>query len=291
MIQRWIEQWGVDETIELCKHNNKRPVISVRFNHLLADEDMLFTMMDENGILYEVHSDFPEFIRIKDFSEFRKLDFLRKGWVSVQDISTGIPVRLLDPQPGERILDMCAAPGGKSSFIAEKMQNQGFLLSMEKHPNRASQLKDNLKRLGVNIASIVAADATAFPITEKFDKILLDAPCSGFGVLSKRVDLRWKRTQQDVENLQKLQLRLLDVAANEVADGGLIVYSTCSVETDENERVVEKFLEKHPEFTTESLEGLLPDKFLWKKTSVRTFPHRHQMDGSYAVRLRKITQN
>ena len=144
---------------------------------------------------------------------------------------------------------------------------------------------------GIIISPFEPSKIPAFPITEKFDKILLDAPCSGFGVLSKRVDLRWKRTQQDVENLQKLQLRLLDVAANEVADGGLIVYSTCSVETDENERVVEKFLEKHPEFTTESLEGLLPDKFLWKKTSVRTFPHRHQMDGSYAVRLRKITQN
>ncbi len=288
MVQRWIEQWGVDDAIELCKNNNQRPTITVRLNNLLANSDSFFKMMDENGIEYEAHEEFSEFIRIKNFSEFRKLDFLKNGWVSVQDISTGIPVRLLDPQPGDKILDMCAAPGGKSGFIAEKMQNQGFLLSMEKHPNRASQLRENLKRLGVQNGSVIAADATHLPLNEKFDKILLDAPCTGFGVLNKRVDLRWKRKPQDLENLQRLQRKLLEVAADIVDVNGIVVYSTCTIETDENERIIEKFLEQHPGFKLENLVGELPDKYLWNHTSVRTFSHRHQMDGSFAVRLRKV---
>jgi 16S rRNA (cytosine967-C5)-methyltransferase len=287
LVQRWIEQWGVDDAIKLCQYNNERPTISIRLNHLLADAQSFFKIMDENNIAYEAHPDFPEFIWISDFSEFRKLDFMQKGWVSVQDVSTGIPVRLLNPQPGEKVLDMCAAPGGKSGYIAEKMHNQGLLISMEKHPNRASQLRDNLKRWNARVAFVIAADAINFPVKEKFDKVLLDAPCTGFGVLNKRVDLRWKRSLQDIENLQRLQLKLLEIATEVLEINGVIVYSTCTIETDENERVVEKFLQNHPEFELENLAGEFADKYLWNQTMVRTFPHRHDMDGTFAVRLRK----
>jgi len=288
MVQRWIEQWGVDETIELCKANNDRPRLSVRINYLQADPDTFFKTLVENNISYETHPDFPEFVWIDHFSEFRKLDFLKKGWVSVQDISTGIPVRLLNPQPGDTVLDMCAAPGGKSGFIVDRMKNNGMLLALDRHHNRAVQLQDNLKRLGGGIAYVVAADSIQVPSAQKFDKILLDAPCSGFGVLNKRVDLKWKRTAQDIENMQRLQLQLLGSAAEAVRPDGIIVYSTCTLEPEENEQVVEKFFQGHRDFILDDLTGEIPEKYLWHKNYVRTFPQRHQMDGSFVTRLRKI---
>ncbi len=290
MIQRWIEQWGVDETTHLCRANNERPRLSVRLNRLLADREKFFDILQENNIGFEVHPDFPEFVWIDDFSEFRKLDFLKKGWVAVQDVSTGIPVRLLDPQPGELVLDMCAAPGGKAGYIAEKMNNQGTLMALEKHSNRSRLLQDNLKRLGIQNAFVVTADATHIPSAHKFDRILLDAPCTGLGVLSKRVDLKWKRTIDDIKNMQGIQLRLLDSAAKALKVGGVLVYSTCTIEVEENETVVHRFLEQYSDFVLDNLSGEIPQTYLWEKDMVRTFPHRHHFDGSFAVRLRKVAR-
>lgn len=288
LLQRWIEYWGIDEVTRLCAWNNSRPRISVRINNLIADRDLFFKQLDENNIQYQVHPDFPDFVWINDFSEFRKLDLIRKGWVSVQDVSTGLPVLALDPQPGELVLDMCAAPGGKSSHIAEKMKNTGRLVSMDRYPGRVAVLRENLRRYEVQNAIVLSADGIMLPFKEKFDRILLDAPCTGFGVLNKRVDLRWKRSVADIENMQKIQLNLLKSAADAVKVGGIIVYSTCTIEPEENEQVVEKFLREFPEFRIEKLKGIIPDKYLWEKCCVRTFPHRHQMDGGYVARLRRL---
>ncbi len=290
LVQRWIEEWGVDHTIRLCVANNERPTLAVRINYLQAHPETLFKSLEEAEVDHEVHPDFPEFVRIKDFSEFRKLDFLRRGWVSVQDVSTGIPVRLLNPQPGEKVLDMCAAPGGKAGYIGERMNNLGTLVCFEKHHSRACLLRDNLQRLGISHSLIVATDALQMPVEYQFDKILLDAPCTGFGVLSKRVDLKWKRTAQDIENMQQIQLQLLEAAARVLRIGGKLVYSTCTITPEENEQVVERFLKIHPEFERDSLKDDLPQKYLWDGYSVRTFPHVHDMDGSFAVRLTKTTR-
>ncbi len=287
MVQRWIEQFGIDETLELCKANNRRPKVTVRINKLLADEEILFRSLEEYGVAVERHPDFPEFLIVNDFSEFRKTDLLRKGWVSVQDVSTAFPVYLLDPRPSETVLDMCAAPGGKAGFILERLQGQGMLMALDKHVNRAQALAENLKRYGGEHFLVLAADATRLPTRKQFDKVLLDAPCTGLGVLSKRVDLKWKRTLQDIENMQKLQNEMLNSAAGAVKPGGLLVYSTCTIEREENEEVIEQFLGRRPQFRKESLEEIVPHKYLWDKGSIRTFPHKHGMDGSFAVRLRK----
>ncbi|RMG66339.1 MAG: 16S rRNA (cytosine(967)-C(5))-methyltransferase RsmB [Calditrichaeota bacterium] len=287
LLQRWVEFWGIDEAMKLCEANNQRPRIYGRINSLQANREVVFKILEENSIQYQIHPDFPEFLAIDNFSEFRKLDLMRKGWISIQDVSTGIPVRLLQPRPGETILDMCAAPGGKSNYIAELMNNKGRLVTLERHLHRAKMLADNLRRFGVDCATTVCADALACPTTLRFDRILLDAPCSGLGVLQKRVDLKWKRSQQDIENMSQLQLRLLDCAAQLLKPGGRLVYSTCTIDPQENEQVVQQFLETHPEFVSEELSGELPAQYLWSKCFVRTFPHRHKMDGSFAVRLYK----
>ena len=213
---------------------------------------------------------------------------MKKGWVSVQDVSAGIPVTLLNPQPGETILDMCAAPGGKAGYIAEKMRDEGFIIAIERHYSRAKFLDENLTRLGTRVTNIICADSLQLPLKIQFDKILIDAPCTGFGVLNKRVDLKWKRTMHDIENMKRLQIQLLESAARVVKPDGIIVYSTCTIDPEENEQVINAFLDKNTGFRLEAPEKNIPNEYLADKYFVRTFPHRHNLDGTFAARLRKI---
>jgi 16S rRNA (cytosine967-C5)-methyltransferase len=288
LIRRWVDQWGLDDTMAMCEYNNARPRLTVRVNKLkMQDIDRFITEMQNSGIAFEQHPFFPEFFWIDNFGEFRKLHYLSGGFVCVQDISTSLPVRLLAPHPDETVLDMCAAPGGKSSLIAEQMQNKGLLIALEKHFPRARSLKDNLSRLGVNIAEVVNADALKPPFQVKFDRILVDAPCSGLGVINKRVDLKWKRTLEEIEQMHQLQIDLLETAAALLKDGGVLVYSTCTIEPRENEDSVAEFLDKHPEFVKDDITQFVPSVYCWSKNVVRTFPHKHKMDGSFAVRLIK----
>ncbi len=287
LVQRWIEYWGIDEVSKLCEANNSRPRLAVRINEAQADREIFFKSLDENGVRYEVHPEFSNFVWIDNFQEFRKLDFLIKGWVYVQDISTGLPVKVLDPQPGEIVLDMCAAPGGKTGLAGEMMKNSGTILALDRHFSRMHLTRDNLQRLGLSNFAVITADSQNLPSNVKFDRILIDAPCSGFGVLSKRVDLKWKRTEQDILNMKSVQLALLDSAAGYVKENGVIVYCTCTIEPEENEGVVREFLKLHPGFELESLEGTIDSRYLRDKYFVETFPHKHGMDGSFAARLRK----
>ena len=287
IVQRWIEYWGIDEVKFLCEANNSRPRLAVRINESRADRDTLFRLLDENQISHQIHDDFRNFVWIDNFQEFRKLDLISRGWVSVQDISTGIPVLLLDPQPGERILDMCAAPGGKAGFLAEKLGGKGKLFALDRHSTRLNVLSENFRKLGYSAYNIIVADATTLPLRGTFDKILIDAPCSGFGVLNKRVDLKWKRTEQDIKNMKNLQLELLKAAALALKIGGKLVYSTCTIEPEENEEVVKDFIKNHPEFEMIDLRDLVPVSYISDHYFIRTFPHKHQMDGSFAALLHK----
>ncbi len=287
LVQRWIEYWGIDEVTLLCQANNERPHISVRLNEQLADRDVFFKTLDENQITYRIHGDFLNFVWVDNFQDFRKLDFIKRGWVSIQDVSTGIPVILLDPQPGEMVLDMCAAPGGKTGFIAEKMNGKGTLVAMDRYVARLRTLEENMNRLQYRPVYTVAADATALPTRQKFNKILLDVPCSGFGVIRKRVDLKWKRSEDDINNMKELQLKLLEEAALSLAAGGRMVYSTCTIEPEENERNIRHFLKNHPEFELIKIKDQVPEKYISDMYFVYTFPHKHHMDGSFAAVLQK----
>jgi 16S rRNA (cytosine967-C5)-methyltransferase len=287
LIQRWIEYWGIDEVSLLCEVNNSRPRIWVRVNETETNLETLCGLLDENNIQYKKHEDFSNFLVIDNFQEFRKLDFLTKGLVSVQDVSTCLPVLIMDPQAEDLILDMCAAPGGKTGYISEKLQNAGHVFAMDRHHSRIKVLFTNMVRMRSSNCYAVTGDALSLPVKVKFDKILIDAPCSGFGVLNRRVDLKWKRTEQDIMNMKNLQLSLLEAAIPVLKEEGILAYSTCTIEPEENEKVIEIFLEKHSEFELMKLKDRIPEKYLSGASFVRTFPHKHAMDGSFAVGLRR----
>ncbi|OLE64699.1 MAG: hypothetical protein AUG74_12935 [Bacteroidetes bacterium 13_1_20CM_4_60_6] len=182
-------------------------------------------------------------------------------------------VRTLDPRPGEIVLELCAAPGGKLTYIAQLMRNQGRLVAHDSSPERRRLLEENCARLGVTAAEITSAIPTSVPRGHLFDKILLDSPCSNTGVLRRRVDLRWRIALEEIQRLRKLQLELLRQAAPRLKPGGLLVYSTCSLEPEENREVVSGFLRVHPQWKLQDERGLLP--FV------------DGVDGAYVARLRR----
>jgi 16S rRNA (cytosine967-C5)-methyltransferase len=211
----------------------------------------------------------------------------------VQDESAGLLVQLLDPQPGETILDGCAAPGGKTMAIAGRMGGDGTILAVDAKEERLNLVTEAAEAQGA--ADMVEAEAAelqavaARPEPPQADRVLLDVPCSGLGVLAKRADLRWQRAPEDLDELTALQDDLLDAAARMVAPGGVLVYSTCTIEPEENEERVEAFLERHPDFELEPAPDALPADVVTDEGYLATLPHRHRTDGAFGARLRRVT--
>ncbi|KAK9209898.1 hypothetical protein WN944_002267 [Citrus x changshan-huyou] len=213
---------------------------------------------------------------------------LKEGLCAVQDESAGLVVAVVDPQPGQSIVDCCAAPGGKTLYMASRLSGQGLVYAIDINKGRLRILNETAKLHQVNsVIRTIHADLRTFAdnSTVKYDKVLLDAPCSGLGVLSKRADLRWNRRLEDMEELKILQDELLDAASLLVKPGGVLVYSTCSIDPEENEERVEAFLLRHPEFSIDPADGLVPSDFVTKHGFFFSDPVKHSLDGAFAARL------
>ncbi|GLC35804.1 hypothetical protein PLESTB_000496000 [Pleodorina starrii] len=386
MVSRWLERFGREGAEALLRRNNEPPVYTVRINTMMqtpltpgagsssssssaaaaaaasSHSDELLERLTAAGVVAEPSPLLPgEFIRIR--SGLQKLlaeGFVSDGSLFVQDESAGLVVSLLDPQPGERLLDCCAAPGGKTLFAAARMRGRGSITALDVSAPRLGALRRAAERAGVgDMVTAHAADlrvwarqvreraawqaemgppdgsaatAAAAASTERgaspgddlewervgaprdrvrkpeallYDKVLLDAPCTGTGVLAKRADLRWRRTPEQLQELTALQDELLDAAASLVAPGGVMVYSTCSIEEEEDQQRVRAFLERHPDFELESATGppqataaatrggpspgrpWVPPAVVSPEGFVATLPHVHDTDGAFAARLRR----
>ncbi len=293
LVRRWINRFGFDEAEKLCEANNRIPILCLRVNKLKIKTEELLNYLKQKNINYRSVSYLDYFFTIKLMSKIYTDELFKSGYFSVQDISAGLVSHLVNPRESDLILDICAAPGGKSSHMSEIMNNKGRIVSVDKYLSRVEIMKTNFKRLGVTNAEPVHDDISN-PQTDllkseligKADKILVDAPCSGLGVLSKKPDIKWKREVEDITKLQKLQLDLLESSLKYLKPGGSIIYSTCTVEYDENFSVVKSFLEVHPEFTIEDAHNYVTPKVVNTNGCVELFPHTHFSDGSFAVILK-----
>jgi len=289
LVERWIAQWGFEETKALCEAGNQVPAISIRVNRLKTSPEKLgeiLAQMDIEASVSEIHGEFLWLKHLPDLAHFQPF---QQGLFTVQDVSAGLPCLLLNPKPGERIIDLCSAPGGKSTYLAELAENRATIIAIDRNFSRLNLVQQNINRLGLK--SIKLAQADGINISSKpVDKVLVDAPCSGLGVLAKRVDLRWKRTRAQIAELAEIQLNLLHNAALLVKTGGVIVYCTCTIDPDENERVVEKYLGLNKHFSVENASAYVPRELTQSDGYVRTYPHRHGIDGSFAVRLVKKSE-
>ena len=273
LVARWQKRWGIEKTASLLEWNNTPPKTFARVNTLKTDAGNLLEKWRDENVEYD-------FVRreqlgenlvfeLKSHPPLSSLASFRDGWFYIQDPGTLLAACKLGPQPGETILDFCAAPGGKTTFIAQLMNNQGRVVAQDVSDERLKWIQENCQRLGVTCvelqraAGILSAEQTkdgtaSGTLAARFDRILVDAPCSNTGVMRRRVDLRWRIQPAEIECLRTAQLDLLQQAATQVKPGGVLVYSTCSLEPEENGEVVKHFLNEHADFKLESEHELLP---------------------------------
>ncbi len=247
------ERENIEEVESICKELSERPNISVRRNNLKIDKKTFEESLTKNKIKFqnsEINSDFYILEGIKNIEQ---LDLFQKGYLTVQDISAGLAVYYLQPKSGENILDACSAPGGKTTYIAELMGNRGRIEAWDIYEHRTNLIKENAKRLGIKIIHTEEKDASIYysKYKESFDKILLDVPCLGIGVIKRKPDIKWQKNPEDIQKIVEIQKQILETCAKYVKSGGSIVYSTCSILKEENQNVIQSFLEKNTEFYIE----------------------------------------
>lgn len=276
LVERWGNRFGREATIRLLEWNNTPPRTFARVNTLRTTAEALLPQWREEGVEYDfVRRDWlPENLvfELRSHPPLATLGSFKAGHFYVQDPSTLVAVLQLAPEPGERVLDLCAAPGGKLTFIAQVTGNQGLIVAYDPAADRLERVRENCVRLGVQCVEVAPPGAALEGIAGRhFDRVLVDAPCSNTGVLRRRVELRWRIRGEEIQRLAKEQQDLLRRAASLLAPGGTLVYSTCSIEAEENQEVVEAFRREHPGFELEEERQLNPFK--------------DGVDGAYVARL------
>jgi 16S rRNA (cytosine967-C5)-methyltransferase len=269
LVERWQQHFGPQHAEELCKWNNLPAPIYGRINQLKVDREEFLRLYPHSRLLTRN----PEFVEFDVFPA----GAVRQGHCYIQDPSTRVACQILNPRPGEKILDACSAPGGKTGYIAQLIENRGTIVACDRDPDRLQTLKENMARLGVEIVRTFGHDWTRGHIPAEiasmapFDRILVDAPCSNTGVMRRRVDVRWRLQPADFPRMQQRQLEILRSLIPLLAPNGVLVYSTCSLEPEENEQVVRQVL------TSASILRLAEEK--------RSLPFRDGFDGAFAAKF------
>ncbi len=273
MVSRWLEVFGPENTERIAGASNRRPTVGLRACAKSGGVQALQIELGECGIVSRPGS-VEGSLLVDNPRGLFDTEAYRDGRFQVQDPTAQRVARALDPQPGERVLDLCAAPGGKATHLAELMQGQGELIAVDLDSIRLERLQQSCDRLGITMMDIQALDATEpLPFNDLFDRVLLDAPCSNTGVLARRVEARWRFDLRGLASRVDLQGRLLERAASMVRPGGWLVYSTCSLEPEEDRATVDQFLARHSDFAFDGDEWTIPSAEGW--------------DGGYWARIRR----
>ena len=286
LINKWIKDQNYERARALAEWNNETPSIWFRVNLINYTPAKFKNYLNKQQIAFEQFKHIPVFFKTDNNQGVLKSDIFKEGKISVQDPAAGLVIQLLDPQIKDNILDACAAPGGKTSYIAELMNNEGNILALDPNVDRLKRLNNTIERLQLTNVETNLMDITEGEVP-MIDKMLLDVPCSGTGVLSKRADIRWRRKIDDILEMHLLQRKILWSASNYIKTGGIIIYSTCSLEPEENWMVIDAFLKSHTKFSIENARDYIPEKYVDNKGAMFTYPPEHHIDGGYAVRLKK----
>ncbi len=284
LIDGWVKEYGFADTERLCEYFNNPAQTWIRVNTLKATAEEIKSVFEHLNIEYVQHPALPEAFCLKSLQKIKQSSLFKQGKIIVQDLSAMLPALVLNPSKGNQVLDMCAAPGGKTTYLSAIMNNSGSIMACDLHPHRVELIEHNVKRLGVENVRCYAGDATALPdeCYVRFDAVLLDAPCSGLGVLNRRADLRWRIRKSSLPEIEQLQEQLLDAACHYLKPQGTLVYSTCTLNKNENEYQIKRFLEKHPNFECVPFECLGETCESGQKT---IYPYIDQTDGFFIAKL------
>ncbi|MTJ47732.1 16S rRNA (cytosine(967)-C(5))-methyltransferase [Dolichospermum sp. UHCC 0259] len=287
IIEVWLSQLGFEETEKLCNWMNQTPTIDLRVNILRSSLIEVESAFASAGIVVKPIPHLPQALRlIGNNGAIQNLPGFDEGWWTVQDSSAQLVAHLLDPQPGNVVIDVCAAPGGKTTHIAELMGDKGKIYACDKTASRLRKLKENAQRLHLQSIEICIGDSRNLPqFYNTADRVLLDAPCSGLGTMHRHADARWRQTPDSVQELRQLQKELLSHNATFVKTGGVLVYATCTLHPAENEEVISEFLATNPHWQVERPSFDFGD--ISTSGWLKVWPHQQDMDGFFMVRLRK----
>ncbi len=286
LVRKWLTRWGQLKTTEILRHNNERPTFGVRPNAIHSDADSFGARAAEAGFESSPSKWVDGMVTAQSVQPLVRSGLLNDGLCSVQDEAAALVVHLINLQPGETLFDLCAAPGGKTCYAAERSGNKATIVASDVSRNRTRLVERSAKRLGLSsVETMEASVSDRAKSRQEADAVLLDVPCSGTGVLAKRADMRWHRTPQELDEVRVLQIQMLKDAAKLVKPGGRLIYSTCSLEAEENERQVTRFLKKNPDFELRSAAGRVPDSMVTREGYYTALPHEHGTDGAFAAVL------
>ena len=278
IVKKFCDEYGEEETANICQNLNLRPNISVRINRLKGKVEL-----GEKGIL-------EDFRTITGTKNITKTKEYIEGNITIQDEAAGLSSFVLAPKEGEIVLDACSAPGGKTTYLAELMHNKGMIIAWDIYEERLKQVNQNAKRLGIDIIQTEVHDATKLKeeYVEKFDKILLDVPCLGLGVIRRKPDIKWNRQEEDIKEISDIQFNILKTCSKYLKKNGTLVYSTCSMLKEENDAIIEKFI-KEEKFETVNIEEQIPNEFskITTNNMVQFLPSQNH-DGFFITMLKKI---
>lgn len=276
IIKELLKNNNIEKVEEICRNSNLKPKITIRVNNLRISKIELIQKLREEDIGYK-ETDFEDFLILDNAKNIENLDLFKNGFFTIQDISAGLTAKTLSPKPGDNILDACSAPGGKTTYLAELMKNTGNIEAWDIYEHRTKLVKQNAYRLGINIINTKVQDATVYDesLNEKFDKILLDVPCLGIGVIKRKPDIKWQRDTENIKEITDIQQKILENCSKYLKKGAVLVYSTCSILKDENEDIIYDFLSKNKNFqiVENSIINITPDE---------------EKDGFFICKLQKM---
>jgi 16S rRNA (cytosine967-C5)-methyltransferase len=304
LVKQWLQTRGVSWTLAFCRASNQIAPLAFRVNTLLTQREEVCQSLEMKGLPASHSKIAPDGIVLENrtittfdaagqnSTAMQLKDILNRNDIYVQDESAMLVAHLLSPENAEFIVDLCAAPGGKTTHLAHLMRNTGKIIAVDASAEKIALLQKNCRRVDAhNVETrVMNATKTDLEFIKTADAVLIDAPCSGFGTLRRHPDIRWNKTLEQVRALSEIQYNLLKNAAAHIKPGGILVYSTCSVEPMENEEVIQRFLADFPMYTIENARRFLPDvppSAITSQGFVQTFPHEHGVDGTFAARLRK----
>lgn len=291
LVNKWVDDYGIDFTKELLEANNQVPNLTIRTNTLRATRDELIDELNRDGVVCQRGEITPEAIIIQSMKEgLDNLKPFNNGLFQVQDESSMLVSHVLKPREGQFILDVCSAPGGKSTHIAQLMNNKGKILSRDIHEHKLDLIKENCERLGISIVNTEKFNALKLDkgLLSSADKVLVDAPCSGFGIIRRKPEIRYFKEYKHIIELSKMQIKMLSMSSKYVKNGGELLYSTCTIQDEENENVIKEFLRQNDNFALMDVNSYLPESLHSKKEYLQLYPNITNTDGFFICKMKRL---
>ena len=287
IIEELLKSYDMNKVEEICKCSNIKPKLTILINQLKTNKQEIENLLKKRNITFQ-EGKLEDFLILEKAKNIEELDIFNQGYFTVQDEGAGLIAKILDPKPNERILDACSSPGGKTTYMAELMQDKGEIIAWDLHLHRVALVEENAKRLGIHIIKTKCQDAMTYEenYKEKFDKILLDVPCLGMGVLKRKPDIKWKRSPKDIEKITEIQQKILDTCSKYLKSKGEMVYATCSIFKEENDEIIETFLKNNQNFEYSTMNMFKIENSIQKTNKIQLYQNA-ETDGFFICKLLK----